>query len=136
MGKKRVVLDANIVISALGWPGKPRSILESIIKKEIELVLSMKILSEISRVSDYPKLGFSKMQKERLISLLLEIAEMIEPKNRLNIVKDDPTDNKFIECAFEGKADYIITGDNHLLKLKEYKGIRIVTPEEFIKELR
>ena len=96
----------------------------------------MGILSEIIRVSNYPKFKFSKEQKERLISLLLEIAEMIEPKNKLNVVKDDPTDNKFIECAVEGNADYIITGDNHLQKLKEHRGIKILNPADFLRKLK
>jgi len=61
---------------------------------------------------------------------------LVEPKEKFNTIKDDPSDNKIIECAKEGKSDFIITNDNHLLKLKEFEGIRIVTPKEFLKQLK
>ena len=57
---------------------------------------------------------------------------LIEPEEKINIVKDDPDDNKFIEAAVAGKADHIVTQDAHLLKIKEYRGIKIITPREFI----
>jgi len=58
------------------------------------------------------------------------------PKRKVNVVKQDPDDNKFIEAALEGEADYIVTQDRHLLKLKEFEGIKIVTPEEFLRILK
>jgi predicted nucleic acid-binding protein len=58
---------------------------------------------------------------------------IIKPKTRLSIVKEDHDDNKIIECAVTGKADYIITKDKHLLKIKNYKGIKIITPREFLR---
>ena len=60
-------------------------------------------------------------------------AKLIEPKQKVDIVKDDPDDNKVIECAIESSSDYILTYDRHLLKLKEYKGIKILKPEEILK---
>ena len=57
---------------------------------------------------------------------------IVHPKSKFNVVKDDPDDDKIIEAAVEGKAEYIITQDNHLLKLKEFKGIKIVTPKDFL----
>ncbi len=57
---------------------------------------------------------------------------LVEPEEEVNIVKDDVSDNKFVEAAVIGKADYIITQDNHLLKIKEFKGIKILTPKDFL----
>ena len=58
---------------------------------------------------------------------------LMEPKQKINVVKDDPDDNKVIECAIESSSDYIITYDKHLLRIKEYKGIKILKPEEILK---
>ena len=69
---------------------------------------------------------------ERQVNLLLAYSEIIEPKIKANAVPEDPKDNMVIECALSAGADYIITGDNHLLKLKEFKGIKILTPKEFL----
>jgi len=67
------------------------------------------------------------------IDLIVRNSIIVEPKERINIVKDDPKDNIFIETAVAGNVDYIISQDNHLLKLKEFRGIKIITPEEFNK---
>ena len=65
--------------------------------------------------------------------MIVKNSLLVEPQERIEIVKDDKDDNKFIEAAVEGKADYIITQDNHLLNIKEVRGIRIISPEEFLK---
>ncbi|MDP3765803.1 MAG: putative toxin-antitoxin system toxin component, PIN family [Nanoarchaeota archaeon] len=64
--------------------------------------------------------------------MLVEICIIIETEEKLEIVKEDPSDNIIMESAVEGKADFIVSGDQHLLKLKEYKGIKILTPREFL----
>jgi uncharacterized protein len=66
-------------------------------------------------------------------NLILSESTIVELRIKLDVVKDDPDDNKFIEAAIEGKARYIITRDKHLLKIKEYQGIKIIKPEDFIK---
>ena len=68
----------------------------------------------------------------KIIDKVVNNSIIVKPTEKLNIVKDDPDDNKIIECAVEGSADYIISQDNHLLNLKEYKGIKIIKPEEFL----
>jgi len=130
---KRLVLDSNILISALGWPGPERAILLRCIERKDSLFLSIDILQELLRVTEYPKFDFSPLQRLRFISLLIEIATLVEPKKKLKVVKDDPQDNKFLECALEAKADLIVSGDKHLLKLKEYEGIPIVSSADFLK---
>lgn len=132
MGKKRVVLDTNILISALGWKGNPRNIFNKAIDGEFELVLSHKQLSELLRVLSYPKFKFSSEQKDRFLSILLGIVMLVKTKHSINVIKEDPDDNVILEPANEMKIDYIISGDGHLLKLKEFKGTRIVTPKQFL----
>ena len=63
---------------------------------------------------------------------LLQISYLVEPKNKVNAIKEDHMDNIVLETALEGKADYIISGDGHLLKLKEFKGTKIVNSKEFL----
>ena len=65
-------------------------------------------------------------------NMILENSLLVEPEEEINIVKDDVSDNKFVEAAVTGKADYIITQDNHLLRIKEFRGIKILTPKEFL----
>lgn len=66
---------------------------------------------------------------------IVSISGLVKPTKKLDIVKDDPDDNKILECAIAGKVDYIISNDEHLLKLKEFEGIPIIKPEEFLKLL-
>ena len=130
MGKK-VVLDTNVLVSSLAWEGNPKRILEEIIKGNLELIISQKQFNELSSVLDYQKFGFTKEQKNRFKTLILKISTLIKTKSNLEIIKEDHDDNTILEAALEGKADFIITGDNHLLKLKKFKNIRIVNPSSF-----
>jgi hypothetical protein len=59
-------------------------------------------------------------------------AEIVRPRKSLNVVQEDPSDNKFLECAIEGKADYLVSGDNHLLKLKEFEKVKIISVTDFL----
>ena len=68
-------------------------------------------------------------------ALILSKAEFVLPEESIHVVEADPSDNKFIEAAVAGQADYIVSGDNHLLDLKEYKGISIITPRAFLEPL-
>ncbi|HZX12381.1 MAG TPA: putative toxin-antitoxin system toxin component, PIN family [Candidatus Nanoarchaeia archaeon] len=79
------------------------------------------------------KIRLSDDMIRKWIDLIVRNSIIVEPKERINIVKDDPKDNIFIETAVAGNVDYIISQDNHLLKLKEFRGIKIITPEEFNK---
>jgi uncharacterized protein len=100
-----------------------------------------KLISSIKTVDEFVKTMVSfkiPMKIEDILwweSLILEKSELVIPKRKINVVKDDPDDNKFVETALEGKADYIVTQDRHLLSIKEFEGIKIVTPEEFLRIL-
>ena len=120
------------MISALGWKGNPRIIFERVIAGEFELILSYKQLNELLRVLNYPKFKFTDEQKDRFLSILLEVATLIKTESEVDIIKEDPSDNVILEPANEMKIDYIVSGNDHLLKLKEFKGAKIVTAKEFL----
>lgn len=132
MGKTKVFLDTNILISALGWKGKPRVIFEKCLHGELELVTSPNQIEELKRVMDYPKFNFTEEQKARFISIILGIAVMVEIPGKVKVVEEDPDDDVMVETAIVGNADYLISGDPHLLKLKEFAKVKIVTASEFL----
>lgn len=136
MGKTKVVLDTNILISALGWEGNPRKILNIIQEDKIEALTSQEQIAELSRVLDYPRLQFSDEQKKSIKTIISSLFTFIQPTEHFNIIKEDPDDNIILECAKAGKADCIISGDPHLLNLKEFDSIKIKTPAQFLKDFR
>jgi putative PIN family toxin of toxin-antitoxin system len=110
-------------------------ILKKVADGEVNNYTSIEILDEFLGVTSRKKIAIRVPEKERkrFLSLIEEISIMVTPRHKLDVVKDDPSDNKILECAVEAKADYIITGDQHLLRLKRYKNIKITNPSEFIK---
>ena len=134
MGKEKIIIDTNIYISALGWEGKPKKILNKVLAGEYELILSIKQLEEIKRVLNYPKLGFTEEQKNRFLLLLHQIATVVKTKSELDIILRDPKDNIILQPAKNIKIDYIVTGDEDLLILKEFKGAKIISPAKFLEK--
>ena len=114
---------------------KTRDIYRLVLRGEIELYTSVDLINELSRVLEYPKFGFEKLEKEVFLKNLRRVAIVLaNSKLKINVIEEDPPDNKFLQCAVEAKADYLISGDNkHLLPLKNFQGIKIITPGEFLK---
>lgn len=136
MDKTKATLDINILISALGWKGNPKQAFDKIIDGEMELVISDEQFDELSEVLEYPKFGFTKGQKDRFKSLVLEVATFVKPVEKIDLIKNDPDDNMHLETAVAGNVKYIVSGDSDLLDLKEFRGIRIVTAKKFLEELK
>ncbi len=133
MGKK-VVLDTNVFVSALGWKGTSREIFKDCIEGSLELFISTEIFDEIKRVLNYPKFKFSQDEIAEFLDQILEVGNLVETKVKVEKIKDDPSDNKFLECAVTVDADYIISRDSHILKIKEFEGIKLISPEDYMKE--
>lgn len=128
----RVVLDSNVLISALHFGGKPEELLLLANQGEIELVVSPFILDETARILK-EKLGWREKEIQAALGLIREVATVIDPKLRLNIIPEDESDNLILACAVEAKADFLVTGDKrHMLALKRYQGIQILTPRDFL----
>jgi hypothetical protein len=135
---KFVVIDTNVLVSAILNPaGVPAKIFDLEQSQKIKFVVSPEILEEYRRVLSYPHVkkihGISDdHQIVRLISRLMWHGKLVNPESTLKVISRDPTDDKFLICAVQGEADFIISGDKHLKDLKSYEGIEIVNPTTFL----
>jgi putative PIN family toxin of toxin-antitoxin system len=137
----RIVLDASVPVCALiSAKGTPARLLEYWEAGSFDIVISPAILEELERVLHYPKLQQQYHLPEedirRFLRLLKSQATEVLPSKQLTVIEHDPTDNRYLECALEGDAQYLVSGDRHLLALKEYRGIRMLSPLEFVALLR
>lgn len=134
MDKTKATLDTNILISALGWEGKPKQVFAMAVEGKFELVISDKQFTELERVLDYPRFQFTEEQKGRFKALVMAVAKLVNPAEEINVITDDPDDNMILECGVAGDVDYIVTGDPDLLKLEKFRDIKIRTAKEFLEE--
>jgi putative PIN family toxin of toxin-antitoxin system len=139
MGKIKVVpvvIDTNVVVSALLFGGVPGEIAVLWKTGIIRPKASKEILDEYIRVLAYPKFDLTEEEINFLLyQEILAYFDVLKVKSRERIVKDDPSDDKFIRCAQAVKARIIISGDQHLLKLKSYGKIKILTPAQFLQKI-
>jgi putative toxin-antitoxin system toxin component, PIN family len=119
----------------LEWKGKPRKILELVEEGRIKSFTSPAIIEEIRRVVSYKRLGFPVDLQAEIIEFVYFYSEIVTPKEKLEVIKEDPDDNKFLECAVESEAKYIISGNKHLLELRTFREIVILTANEFLKSV-
>ena len=130
----KVVLDTNVLISALFWKGAPYQIFKRILEGAVLNFVSLQILAEIKeRLLDKFKLPPEKVKE--FLEIIVFNSQIVYPKKKLNIVKKDPEDNKILECTLEAKASFVISGDGDLLEIKKYKEIKIVSPKEFLSKI-
>jgi len=133
----KIVVDTNVLISATFWEGDSNKIIEKVEHKELELIISQSILEEFISVLGYKeiqdKIKDKNLEMKRTVEKIASISTIVEPQLNFHEIKDDPDDDKILDCAVEGEAEFIISQDKHLLKLKEFKGIRIIPPTEFLK---
>jgi putative PIN family toxin of toxin-antitoxin system len=134
----RVVVDTNVFVSALISPrGTPAQLLAH--EFPFELVTSEEILTELNRVLHYDRIRKRYNLNEEIISGYLstirEDSQVIEVTGQVTVIEKDPSDNKFLACALEAKADYIVSGDPHLTELETFEGIPIVIPRAFLELL-
>ena len=130
----RVVLDTNVPISANLFGGKPRQILQKAIRGEIRLCLSEPMLEELKGVLQRSKFDYSPEMIQFILTELMSISDFVNPSESINIVAEDPEDNRILECAVAANADCVITGDSHLLKLTKYLNIDILNAATFLEK--
>jgi uncharacterized protein len=127
----RVVADTNIFISALMFGGLPGSFLNLALLETFRLVTSPTLLDELEeKLRDKFELAVKDI--DRIRARLEKISFVVEPVLTLTAIKDDPDDNRVLECAVAGKANYVVSGDRHLLRLGAYMGIPIVSVRQFL----
>ena len=128
----KVVLDANIIVSALNFPGNERSVLDLVRRGRYELYLSSFILREVSGVL-VRKFRWDEQRVTQAVRVLRAASIILEPQQRPSVIQHNEADNRILECAAEASADYLVTGDRqHLLPLKEHLGTKIVNSVQFL----
>ncbi len=128
----RIVLDTNVWLSALIFGGKPREIVALFARGFVSIVASQEILTEMRRSVGRAFPGFSN-DLARMEALIEHDADMVALGSVTIAVCRDPDDNHILETAVIGECAYIVSGDNDLLALKNYQGIRILKPDEFLR---
>lgn len=127
----RIVLDTNVYIGAALQGELTEDILEEILENpEITLISSEEIFLEIAQKLQ-KKFHWSTDKLELFLGRIRKISELVEPVEKVNVIIRDPDDNKILECALDGEADLIVTADQDLIKLKQYRGIGIIHPKTF-----
>lgn len=129
----KVVFDTNILVSALVFPGgRGEAALLRIVKEQDQLIISKPILDELLGVLGR-KFARDAEELAHAAVFISELGILVKPRRKLHVVEDDP-DNRILECAIAGRADFIVTGDKALLKLREYRDVRVLSLQEYLEE--
>lgn len=128
----RIVLDTNVLVSGIFWTGNEAKVIERCKKRKYTNIASPYTLGEFERVISKERFALTREEIENLIELVLSFSIILIPSQKVSIIKKDPNDNMFIDCALAGSAEYIISGDTHLLNLGKYKDIKILTAKKFL----
>jgi len=136
----KVVLDTNVFISGLLWHGTPRKILRAADEERLFLFTSRELLEELANVLQRQKfksfLSRRKLDYKDALVQVVRLSRLVVPKPfSAPVVIQDPSDDKVLVCAVTAGVDRIVTGDAHLLDLKEFRGIPILTPTAFLARL-
>lgn len=126
----KIVLDTNILVSAIGFGGKPHTILQMTLENKIKAITSPLLLAEFEDVV-IKKFPLLEPDAERVKKLIRKKFRVVKPAETIKAVADDP-DNRVLEAAVTGGCQYVITGDKELLDLETFAGIQIVTPQKFL----
>ncbi len=134
--KIRAVIDTNVIVSAILFGGIPGKLISLWKSGHIKPLATKTMIDEYIKVLAYPKFKLSENEINYICyNEILPYFEVVASKPGRAIIQEDPSDDKFIHCAESGKASVIISGDQHLLNLKSYGKIKILTPSQFLKEL-
>jgi putative PIN family toxin of toxin-antitoxin system len=132
-----VVFDLNVLVSSLIVKGKPHDLLHKAKNNEFILELSSEMFSEFVNVVSRKKFEkyVTAIDAKLFLADLSCISKFVRVKSKFKVIPEDPDDDIIVRTAYDGKADYIVSGDRHLLALKEFKGIKILTIDEMLKLL-
>ena len=128
----KIVLDTNVLVSAIFWKGPPHRILTLWHEDRFELLISPPILDEHGRVVEELHAKFPKVEVRSILDLITLNSCLVQPGSRPLPACDDPNDVMFLAAAVAGRARYLVSGDRALLRVGVYPGGRIVTPREFL----
>jgi putative PIN family toxin of toxin-antitoxin system len=128
----KIVLDTNVLISGIFFSGPPYEILRAWRDGRVQILVSPSILDEYHRIGVELALQFQGVDLKPFLDLLTVQAEIVLAPALPPVIRDDPSDDKFLEAAVAGQAQYIVSGDKHLLKLSVFQGIEILKPRDFV----
>lgn len=129
----RAVIDTNVLISAIFWTGSPKRLLNRVRRREVTFVTSRVLLDELKEIlirADKP-FKLTNEEADRVVKAVQNVAQVVETESQVTVCRDEK-DNKVLECAVDGGAEWIITGDAHLLELQSFEEVRIVSVAEFL----
>jgi putative PIN family toxin of toxin-antitoxin system len=127
----RIVLDTNVIVSALEFGGVPRTVLELADVGKCEFFYSEPIQAEVHRILA-EKFDWAPAELQEVLPVVWSMGELVVPRTIVHVILRDPDDDRIIECALEAKANYIVSGDKDLLTLGKYRSISIVTARQFL----
>ena len=133
--KPKVVIDTNVFVSGFTFKGKPREVLDLVWRGDIEVCIFPFILKELEETlkKDF---GWDRDQIKHTKEKIKAKTIIVHPKNKVSVIQEKDDDNRILECAVEGRVQYLISGDRkHLLPVKEYQRTKILSPAEFLKLL-
>ncbi len=128
----RVTADTNVIVSGLNFAGTPRRFLAAAEVGAIRLCVSPEILAEVADVLKRQKFGWSALDAKAATDWLSQISDNVRPTQLIDVVRDDPSDNRILECAPSRGPTNVISGDKHLLRLKSFSGKPILRVVEFL----
>ena len=133
----RVVLDTNVVVSAAVNPkGPPAQVIRAWRNRSFEWLTSPALLDEMERTLRSPRvwryMAWGEDEVDEFVSVVQQRVELVSPTNLIDAISADPSDNRVLEAAVAAQADYVVSGDHHLLEVKTYEGVQIVTPARFV----
>lgn len=127
----RILLDTNIIVSGLLYPGKPRKLIDMAVDGRIELVSSIEMINELKEVLARKKFGFSIDEQKQMIDFIIRSSHIIIVHSKFKIVKD-ADDDIVVNTAYDGNASYIVSGDKAVLELKQFGRIKIVKASKML----
>ena len=130
----RVVLDTNVLVSALIDDGKPRKLVLELLDK-YTVILSRQMLAELADVVSRNKFSVKSGQVDRFLSSLVRMSQLVSDVARFKVVLEVPDDDVVLNTAYIGRAEFIVTGDRHLLELDQFKKTKIVTVNQMLEIL-
>lgn len=130
----RIVLDTNVLVSALIKGGKPRELIFKIVRGKVEVILSREILEEFIEVTDDLRIRKYVDEEDKIafLKIIGSIVNLVKVKSRFKVVREDPSDDVVLRTAYDGRAEFIVSGDRHMLSLEEYRRIKIVTVAQML----
>ena len=127
----RLVLDTNVLVSGLCFSGPPRRLITLVLEAEVEIATSATLRTELERVLQ-AKFSHMRVAIQGTLGVLDTLTVLVHPTEDVAVISEDPSDNHVLACAIAAGANTIVSGDKHLLSLKTFRGIPILSPRAFL----